>query len=91
MNGAGPTIGLPHPGYGLRVRLDHSKAKDLAAADFACSCGRPPEDAFGYAAVEALVIRAERHMRDECPNEDVRAAAAMRSERRKQHARKRRK
>ena len=42
MNGAGPTIGLPHPGYGLRVRLDHAKAKDLAAADFACSCGRPP-------------------------------------------------
>lgn len=91
MTGVGPTIGNPHPGCGLRVRLDHAKAKSLAAADFTCPCGRPPEDALGYEAVEQLVIRAERHMRDECPDEHVRAAAALRSKRRKQHARKRRK
>lgn len=91
MTGIGPTICNPNPGPGLRVRLDHARAKSLASADWVCPCGRPAEDAVGYDNVEGLVIRAERHMRDECPNEHVRAAAAMRSERRKQHARKRRK
>ncbi|BDH04867.1 hypothetical protein [Streptomyces seoulensis] len=74
MNGLGPTIGNPHPGYGLRVRLD-SKAKDLAAADFWCPCGHA-EDAVGHAEVEALVIRYGRHRRDACPNPEIRAAAA---------------
>ncbi|AZM53309.1 hypothetical protein DMA15_12520 [Streptomyces sp. WAC 01529] len=91
MTGIGPTICNPNPGFGLRVRLDHAKAKSLASADWSCPCLRPAEHAVGYDEVEQLVIRAERHMRDECPNEHVRAAAAMRSERRKQHARKRRK
>lgn len=86
MTGVGPTICGPNPGYGLRVRLDHAKAKGLASADFACPCRRPAEDAVGYEAVEALVIRAERHMRDECPDPQVRKAAALRSARRKQHA-----
>ncbi|MFF5451839.1 hypothetical protein ACFY40_11440 [Streptomyces sp. NPDC012950] len=89
--GIGPTIGNPAPGPGLRVRLDHAKAKTLAAADFVCSCGRPPEDAVGYDAVEALVIRAERHMRDDCPVPEVRAAAAQRSARRVQHQKRKRK
>ncbi|WP_406337338.1 hypothetical protein [Streptomyces sp. NBC_00649] len=91
MSGIGPTICGPHPGYGLRVRLDHAKAKTLAAADFACPCGRPAEDALGYEAVESLVIRAERHIRDECPNSHVRKAAALRSARRAQQASRRRK
>lgn len=89
MNGLGPTIGNPRPGYGLRVRLDHAKAKTLAAADFNCAGGDFAEEAVGYEAVKELVIRAERHMRDECTNEDVRAAAAQRSARRTQQARKR--
>jgi hypothetical protein len=89
--GAGPTIALPHPGYGLRIRLDHAKAKTLAAADFACSCGAPSEDAFGYEDVESLVIRAERHMRDDCPNPDVRAAAALRNDRRQEQQKRKRK
>ena len=89
--GCGPTIGSPSPGFGLRIRLDHAKAKSLAAADFACPCGRPSEDALGYDAVEALVIRAERHMRDDCPLPEVRAAAALRSERRQQQAKRKRK
>lgn len=91
MNGIGPTIGNPNPGYGLRIRLDHAKAKSLASADWACPCRRPAEHAVGYDEVQQLVIRAERHSRDECPNEAVRAAAALRSWRRKQYARKRRK
>lgn len=89
--GLGPTIGGSRPGYGLRVRLDSPKAKSLASADFACSCGRPSEDAVGYEAVQQLAIRAERHMRDECPNDDVRQAAALRDVRRKQQQNKRRK
>ncbi|MEU3447209.1 hypothetical protein AB0H29_08260 [Streptomyces thermolilacinus] len=89
--GAGPTIGLPQPGFGLRVRLDHAKARDLAAADFACSCGAPSEDALGYDAVLALMVRAERHMRDDCPNPQVRQAAALRNARRIQHSKSRRK
>ncbi|MEU0675437.1 hypothetical protein ABZ330_21600 [Streptomyces sp. NPDC006172] len=73
--GIGPTVGNPHPGYGLRVRLDNAKAKSLAAGDFSCPCGHA-EDAVGYAEVEALVIRYGRHRRDECPIPEVRAAAA---------------
>ncbi|SDL33734.1 hypothetical protein SAMN05421806_12843 [Streptomyces indicus] len=91
MSGIGPSICGPHPGYGLRVRLDHAKAKSLASADFACSCGLPPEDAVGYDAVASLVIRAERHMRDDCPNPHVRKRAALRSARRIQRDSKRRK
>ncbi|MGW2742339.1 hypothetical protein [Streptomyces sp. NPDC001450] len=75
MNGIGPTIGNPHPGYGLRVRLDSSKAKSLAAGDFTCPCGHA-EDAVGYAAVEELAIRYSRHRRDECPIPEIRAAGA---------------
>ncbi|MFJ7067528.1 hypothetical protein [Streptomyces sp. NPDC101115] len=88
--GIGPTIGGPRPGPGLRIRLDHAKAKSLAAADFVCVCGLPAEDAVGYDAVQSLAIRAERHMRDDCPVPEVRAAAALRSERRaRQNQRKR--
>lgn len=75
MTGIGPTLGNPHPGYGLRVRLDHAKAKSLAAADFTCPCGQA-EDAVGYAATEQLVIRAQRHRRDACPIPEVREQAA---------------
>lgn len=75
MTGIGPTIGNPHPGYGLRVRLDHAKAKSLAAADFTCPCGRA-EDAVGYAETEQLVIRALRHRRDDCPIPEVREQGA---------------
>ncbi|NJP71925.1 hypothetical protein [Streptomyces sp. C1-2] len=75
MSGLGPTVGNPWPGYGLRVRLDHPKAKSLAAADYSCPCGRA-EDAVGYAEVEALVVRFGRHQRDECPLPEIRAKAA---------------
>ncbi|MET9729268.1 hypothetical protein ABZZ79_00955 [Streptomyces sp. NPDC006458] len=75
MNGIGPTIGNPHPGYGLRVRLDSNKAKSLASGDFNCPCGHA-EDAVGYAEVASLVIRYGRHRRDDCPIPEVRAAAA---------------
>ncbi|MFI1677010.1 hypothetical protein [Streptomyces sp. NPDC020607] len=75
MNGLGPTIGNPHPGYGIRVRLDNAKAKSLAAADFTCPCGHA-EDALGYAETEQLVIRAQRHRRDSCPVPEVREQAA---------------
>ncbi|MGW7248848.1 hypothetical protein [Streptomyces decoyicus] len=81
MNGVGPTIGNPRPGYGLRVRLDHAKA--LASGDFNCRCGELAEDATGHEEVRQMAIRAERHMRDECPLEDVRSAAAARDRRRK--------
>ncbi|MFI1467611.1 hypothetical protein [Streptomyces wuyuanensis] len=75
MNGIGPTIGNPHPGDGLRVRLDSNKAKSLASGDFTCPCGHA-EDAVGYAEVELLVIRYGRHRRDDCPIPEIRAAAA---------------
>lgn len=75
MTGVGPTIGNPHPGYGLRVRLDHAKAKSLAAGDFTCPCGLA-EDAVGYAETEHLVVRAQRHRRDACPIPEVRKQAA---------------
>lgn len=71
--GIAPTIGGDRPGYCLRVRLDHPKA--LATADFTCACGDMAEDATGEREVQQLVIRAERHMRDTCPNPNVRAAA----------------
>lgn len=74
MNGLGPTIGNPHPGHGLRVRLDNAKAKSLASADFMCPCGHA-EDAVGYAETEHLVIRAQRHRRDACPIPEVRELA----------------
>lgn len=75
MNGIGPTIGNPHPGYGLRVRLDNVKAKSLASADFDCPCGLA-EDAVGYAETEQLAVRALRHRRDDCPIPEVREQAA---------------
>lgn len=75
MNGIGPTIGNPHPGYGLRVRLDSNKAKSLASGDFNCPCGHA-EDAVGYAEVESLAIRYGRHRRDDCPIPEIREAAA---------------
>lgn len=77
MAGLAPTIGGARPGSGLRVRFDHRNT-DLASADFACRCGHPAEDAVGALAVQQLVIRAERHMRDDCPLPDVRRAAAHR-------------
>lgn len=81
MSGFGPTIGNPAPGPGLRVRFDGSKS--LVAADWSCACGAPSEDAVGPDPVQQLVLRAERHRRDECTNEDVRRAAALRDHRRK--------
>ncbi|MFJ8855273.1 hypothetical protein [Streptomyces sp. NPDC102437] len=81
MSGIGPTIGNPRPGPGLRVRFDGSKS--LVSADWSCACGAPPEDAIGPDAVQQLVLRAERHRRDTCTNEDVRTAAALRDHRRK--------
>jgi hypothetical protein len=75
MNGLGPTIGNPHPGYGLRVRFPPGKAHGLAAADFTCPCGHA-EDAVGYAEVAALTVRYGRHRRDECPIPEIRAAGA---------------
>ncbi|RPK76387.1 hypothetical protein EES45_23125 [Streptomyces sp. ADI97-07] len=88
MTGFGPTIGNPNPGPGLRVRFDGSKS--IVSADWSCACGAPSEDAMGPDPVEQLVLRAERHRRDECTNEDVRRAAALRDHRRK-HPGKRRK
>lgn len=75
MKGIAPTIGGDRPGCGLRVRLDHPKA--LAAADFNCPCGDFAEDATGEHEVQQLVIRAARHMRDDCTNTEVRAAAGL--------------
>jgi hypothetical protein len=89
VTGFGPTIGNPRPGFGLRVRSD-SPNTSLASADWSCACGAPSEDAIGFKAVLQLVVRAERHRRDECTNEDVRRAAALRDHRRK-HPGKRRK
>lgn len=74
-SGIGPTIGNPRPGYGIRVRLDNAKAKSLASADFTCPCGLA-EDAVGYAETEFLVVRAQRHRRDDCPIPEVRKQAA---------------
>ncbi|MFF9690270.1 hypothetical protein [Streptomyces sp. NPDC014623] len=88
MTGFGPTIGNPRPGPGLRVRFDGSKS--LVCADWSCACGAPSEDAIGPDNVQQLVLRAERHRRDECTDEDVRRAAALRAHRRK-HPGKRRK
>ncbi|WP_329151271.1 hypothetical protein OIU91_28510 [Streptomyces sp. NBC_01456] len=87
MTGIGPTIGTPQPGFGLRVRLDHKRA--LASGDFNCRCGELAEDAVGHDEVRQMAVRAERHMRDECPLEEVRAAAAMRDHRRKNPRKKR--
>ncbi|MEW1867006.1 hypothetical protein AB0420_02210 [Streptomyces caelestis] len=72
--GIGPSIGNPHPGFGLRVRFD-SKALDLVSADYSCPCGRA-EDAVGHAEVQALVVRYGRHRRDDCPIPAIRAAGA---------------
>lgn len=85
MSGVGPTIGNPAPGPGIRVRFDGPTS--LAGADWSCICGAPSEDAIGFQAVEQLVIRAERHRRDDCPNKDVRTAAAMRDLRRRNQRR----
>ncbi|MGO4630538.1 hypothetical protein AB4225_06275 [Streptomyces sp. 2RAF24] len=87
--GIGPTIGGPRPGCGLRVRMDHNKA--LPTGDFNCACGEFAEDAVGRDEVAAMAIRAERHMRDECPVPAVRAAAALRSDRRARQIKKARK
>jgi hypothetical protein len=81
ITGIAPTIGGLHPGYGLRIRKDGPKK--LATADFNCVCGELAEDAVGDDEVQQLAIRAERHMRDDCTNKDVRAAAARRDFRRK--------
>lgn len=89
MTGIGPTIGNPRPGYGLRVRLDSPKAKSLASADFTCPCGHA-EDALGYAEVEALARRSQRHKRDDCPIPEVRALAARQYEALQQSMSKRR-
>lgn len=86
MTGVGPTIGNPRPGPGLRVRFDGPTS--LVGADWACVCGAPSEDAIGYEAAQQLVIRAERHRRDECPDKDVRTAAALRDLRRRNQRRK---
>ena len=82
MTGFGPSIGNPTPGPGLRVRFD-GKNTSLVTADWACACGAPSEDAIGPDAVHQLVLRAERHRRDTCPDKHVRAAAALRDHRRK--------
>ncbi|WP_406459760.1 hypothetical protein OH768_33820 [Streptomyces sp. NBC_01622] len=74
MNGIGPTIGNPHPGYGLRVRKDGNRG--LAVADADCPCGRFSKAAQGDVEVESLVIGYGRHRRDECPIPAIRAAAA---------------
>ena len=75
MTGIGPTIGNPRPGYGIRVRLDNYKALSLASGDFVCPCGLAV-DAVGYAETEHLVVRAQRHRRDECPIPEIREQAA---------------
>ncbi|AQW55255.1 hypothetical protein ACIQPP_05395 [Streptomyces violaceusniger] len=76
-----PTICDPGHGFGIRVRMDHPKA--LPAADADCRCGQFAGAATGEVAVQNLVIRAERHMRDECSIPEVRKAAALRDYRRK--------
>lgn len=78
---AGPTICGPHPGYGIRIRHDHPNA--LASADADCRCGRFAASATGEIETQNLVIRAERHMRDDCTLPDVRRAAALRDWRRR--------
>ncbi|MFF5285222.1 hypothetical protein [Streptomyces sp. NPDC013171] len=87
--GIGPTIGSPRPGFGLRVRMDHNRA--LPTGDFNCRCGEFAEDAVGPEEVASMAVRAERHMRDDCPLPDVRAAAALRSARRVQQQHRKRK
>lgn len=74
--GVGPSIGGPRPGFGLRIRLDSPRA--LATGDCNCACGEFAEDAVGADQVQQMTVRAERHMRDECPLCHVRAAAARR-------------
>ncbi|MFD3517748.1 hypothetical protein [Streptomyces sp. NPDC058657] len=87
MTGVGPTIGHPNPGPGLRVRFD-GRHTSMVSADWSCACGAPSEDAIGPEAVQQLVLRAERHRRDTCTNEDVRQAAGLRDiQRRKQQTR----
>ncbi|WP_405674829.1 hypothetical protein OG292_03070 [Streptomyces sp. NBC_01511] len=86
MTGVGPTIGNPRPGPGLRIRFDVPTS--LTGADWECVCGAPSEDAIGFYDALQLVLRAERHRRDECPDKEVRRAAAMRDLRRKKHKRK---
>lgn len=76
-----PTICDPKPGFGLRVRFDHPRALPVADAD--CRCGTFAESAVGEVEVQRLVIRFERHARDECPLPEVRAAAATRDWRRR--------
>ncbi|SFK74775.1 hypothetical protein [Streptomyces pini] len=76
-----PTICDPDHGFGIRVRLDSPKTLPVADAD--CRCGQFAESAEGEVAVQSLVIRAERHMRDDCPLPEVRAAAALRDWRRR--------
>ncbi|WP_431784372.1 hypothetical protein [Streptomyces chumphonensis] len=82
-----PTICGPQPGYGLRVRCDGNRA--LAVADVDCRCGQLAASATGALEVQQLVVRAERHMRDDCPIPEVRRAAAFRdaARRRAQHRR----
>ncbi|WP_327162070.1 hypothetical protein [Streptomyces zaomyceticus] len=89
MNGIGPTIGGPRPGFGLRVRMDHNRA--LPTADFNCRCGEFAEDAVGREEVASMAVRAERHMRDDCALTDVRAAAGLRATRRVQQQQRKRK
>jgi hypothetical protein len=69
-----PTIGGRRPGFGIRVRKDGNRA--LAVADADCPCGKFCEAASGDVEVENLVIRYGRHRRDECPNPEIRKAAA---------------
>lgn len=74
MNGIAPTIGDPHPGFGLRVRKNGTRT--LAVADADCRCGQFNRAAQGDVEVESLVIAYGRHRRDECPIPEIRAAAA---------------
>lgn len=71
-----PTIGDPRPGFGLRIRRDSNRS--TPSADFNCPCGHADGPVNGAHEAESLVIRAGRHMRDDCPLTEVRAAAALR-------------
>lgn len=89
MSGLAPTIGGDRPGYGLRIRKDGKRTP--GSADFNCRCGHAEGPVIGDFEAETLAVRSERHMRDDCPLPDIRAAAALRDERRKRSNTKRRK
>lgn len=89
MSGLAPSIGGRRPAFGLRIRKDDKRVP--GSADFNCRCGHAEGPVIGDFEAETLAVRAERHMRDDCPLPDIRAAAELRDWRRHHPTKKRRK